>query len=68
MFLDRLVHFVTCREASQLLSQMQDRPLAARERIRLRLHLAICNACSRFGRQLTFLRAALRTYRADPPP
>jgi hypothetical protein len=63
MLLHRLIHFVTCREASELLSQMQDRPLTRRERIRLRLHLAICNHCSRFARQMAFMRRAMRAYR-----
>lgn len=61
--LSRLIHFVSCREASELLSQMQDRPLSRRERIRLRFHLAICDACTRFSRQLAFMREAMRTYR-----
>ena len=63
MLLNRLIHFVTCREASELLSHMQDRPLTRRERVRLRLHLAICTYCSRFARQLSFLREAMRAYR-----
>lgn len=67
MFLHRLVHFVTCREASRMLSRMQDRPLSTGERIRLRLHLAICTACSRFAKQLRFLRTAMRSYRSGPP-
>lgn len=68
MFLSRLTHMVSCKEASRLLSQMQDRPLAPRERIRLRLHLAICTACSRFARQLRMMRAALALYRSDAVP
>jgi len=63
MILSRLIHFVTCREASELLSHMQDRPLTTRERMRLRFHLAICTYCSRFARQLVFLRDAMRAYR-----
>ncbi len=64
MFLHRLTHMVTCREATRLLSQMQDVPLTGGERLRLRLHLAVCNACSRFARQLKFLRRAMRAYRS----
>ena len=65
MNLSRLIHFVTCKEASELLSQMQDRPLTLRERARLRFHLAICTYCSRFARQVRFMRQALRAYRAQ---
>lgn len=60
----RLIHFVTCREASELLSQSQDRPLSIRERLRLRFHLTICDACTRFSHQLAFLREAMRSYRS----
>lgn len=67
MFLHRIVHFVTCKEVSRMLSRMQDHPLSTRERLRLRLHLAICTACSRFAKQIKFVRTALRAYRSDPP-
>jgi hypothetical protein len=46
----------TCKEASQLVSQACDRRLTLRERIGLRLHLLICDACARFARQIRFLR------------
>ena len=36
---------------------------AAWQRIKLRLHLAVCDGCTRFERQMRFLRAAMRTYR-----
>lgn len=52
-----------CKQTSQLLSQAQDRPLGFTERLRMRLHLAICNRCRRVSTQFDFLRAALRRYR-----
>jgi hypothetical protein len=52
----------SCREASALQSQGQDRPLTLRERIRLRAHLALCRGCRNFGRQLFFIRAAMKRY------
>ena len=59
----RLTHMLSCKEASRLLSQAQDRPLALGERVKLRLHLVVCTACTRFGRQLAFMRTALSRYR-----
>ena len=46
---------LTCKHASQLVSQSLDRRLTIRERFMLRLHLLVCNACSRFFMQLTLL-------------
>jgi hypothetical protein len=54
---------ITCKDASRLLSQRQDRALVPLERIRLRLHLLVCDACRRFGAQLVFMRRAMRRYR-----
>ena len=63
MLLHRLTHLVSCREATRLLSQREERRLGPVERAKLALHLSVCTACSRFSRQLAFLRAALRRYR-----
>jgi len=46
------------------MSQAQDRPLSYAERVKLRLHLAACTACTRFSRQMTMLREAMARYRA----
>lgn len=55
-----------CTEATRLLSEAEDRRLAPGERIRLRLHVLACSACRNFGRQLPFLRDAMRAYRMRP--
>ena len=54
---------LTCKEASRLISQSMDRKLTVAQRSALRLHLSVCEACSRFGAQLSSLRAAMRKYR-----
>ena len=59
----KLVHFPSCREVTRLVSQMQDGRIPLLQRIKLRLHLAICDGCTRFERQMRFLRAAMHTYR-----
>jgi len=39
-----------------------DRRLSVPERIRLRLHVGICDACTKFSSQVAFLRRALKAY------
>jgi predicted anti-sigma-YlaC factor YlaD len=53
---------LSCKEASRLVSQSQDRRLGWRERVALRLHLAVCDACREFSRQMAWLRQALRHF------
>ena len=60
----RLTHMLSCKEVSRLLSQQEDRRLALPERVKLRLHLHVCAACTRFARHLVFMREALRRYAA----
>ncbi|MND02760.1 hypothetical protein D3C83_222540 [compost metagenome] len=52
--------FPSCKEVSHLVSQGLDRELGLGERLRLRAHLAICNGCRNFKRQMEFLRRAVR--------
>lgn len=49
---------LSCKEASALLSQGQERRLTAGERLGVRFHLFLCAGCRRFDRQLAVLRAA----------
>ena len=51
---------LSCKEASHLVSEGLDRDLGFFERVRLRLHLAICDGCTNFKKQMDFLRRALR--------
>ena len=51
---------LTCKDASRLVSEGQERSLHLRERLGLRLHLWICVNCRRFERQIRLLRRALR--------
>jgi hypothetical protein len=52
--------WLSCRESARLLSQREDRALGFGERVALRTHLAICQGCHNFSRQLAFLRQAVR--------
>jgi hypothetical protein len=51
---------LTCKEATHLASQGLDRRLGVLERLSLRLHLAVCDGCSRVARQFAFMRKAVR--------
>ena len=51
---------MTCKDASHLISERQDRPLGFRERWSLRMHLWMCVNCRRFARQLALMRQAMR--------
>ena len=51
---------LTCKEATHLVSEGLDRQLGMMERVKLRLHLAICYGCANFSRQLAFIRKALQ--------
>ncbi|HSV16857.1 MAG TPA: zf-HC2 domain-containing protein [Casimicrobiaceae bacterium] len=61
--LHSITHMISCQEASRLLSQRQDRQLRFWERLRLRAHLGLCDICTRFAKQLDFMREALHRYR-----
>lgn len=52
-----------CKQVSALLIAREDRALPWVERVALRLHLAACQACPRFERQLLTMRNALRQWR-----
>jgi len=50
----------TCREVHRLVSEGMDRELSFVERTRVRLHLVVCTACTRFSGQMDLLRKAMR--------
>ena len=51
---------LTCKGASHLVSEGQDRPLRLFENWRLRIHLWMCINCRRFERQIGLMRRLLR--------
>ena len=50
----------TCREVHRLVSEGMDRKLTLIERARMRLHLLVCEACTRFDRQMALIRRAMQ--------
>ncbi len=55
---------LSCKEAAKLMSQRQDRVLSPAEAESLKKHLFVCLNCTRFDRQLDFLRRLAQKYAA----
>ena len=51
---------VTCKEVHRLVSEELDRDLSLMDRVRVHLHLRICDACKNFDGQMRLLRRAMR--------
>jgi predicted anti-sigma-YlaC factor YlaD len=58
---------LSCKQVARLVSQGLDRELGFTERVRLRLHLAICDGCTNFRKQVTFVRAAMAKLAEQSP-
>jgi Putative zinc-finger len=50
---------LNCKQASHLLSQSMERKLPLWQRLSLRIHLMLCDACAQFSLQLETLRLAM---------
>jgi len=57
---------LSCKEVTHLVSAGLDRKLGFAERLRLRLHLAVCDGCSHFTKQMKFIRKAMRELGSRP--
>jgi hypothetical protein len=60
----------TCRQVTALVIAREDRALPWRDRLALRLHMAMCAACPNFERQVITMRNAMKqwkNYEADLP-
>jgi len=53
---------LTCKEVSELVSQSPDRPLSFRERFGIKMHLMMCNLCTRFTKQMQFITKATNKF------
>ena len=57
---------LTCKEASRLSSERLDRKLSVGAWLVLRMHLTLCEGCSRVNGQFQFLRQAMSQLREAP--
>lgn len=53
----------TCKDVAILLIAREDRKLPLTDRLALRLHMVVCEACPRFERQVRTMRQGLQMWR-----
>jgi len=53
----------TCKQVAAILIAREDRRLGRSDWFALRIHLAMCEACPGFERQILLMRAGLRNWR-----
>jgi putative zinc finger protein len=59
---------LSCKDATKLMSQAQDRELSVAERATLKLHLVVCAGCRHFDSQMDLIRRACqRIARGEAP-
>ena len=51
-----------CKEVTRMVSESMDRKLLLYQRIGIRIHLLMCKFCTRYQRQLSFLKETIRFY------
>ena len=54
---------ISCREATRILLQSEDRNVPLAERLVMRLHQRTCSNCRRFARQVELMRKASARWR-----
>ena len=55
---------LSCRESASLLLRAQDVQLSMVQKLQVRLHLAMCGACTNFNKQVKVMRGAMDPWRA----
>jgi hypothetical protein len=53
----------TCKEVTSLVVAQQDHPLRLNERLVLKMHLAICENCTRLDQQMLRIRSGFKQWR-----
>lgn len=54
-----------CHHAHRLAVKSMDMPLVWHERVRLRMHLFVCDMCRSFVQEMNTLRGAMRSWGRD---
>lgn len=55
----------TCKEVAALVVAREDRDLSLSDRLALRMHMAMCDACPKFEHQMRAMRNGMRAWRND---
>lgn len=53
---------LNCHDATRLISESQEHPLAVRQKMALKVHLLMCTGCKNFSLQIPFISRAMRAY------
>jgi len=53
----------SCREAAALVIAREDQKLKFADRVALKLHMAVCQACPEFENQVLTMRSAMQHWR-----
>ena len=53
----------TCKEVTALVVAREDRALSKSEQLMLRIHMAMCQCCPRFERQMFTMRSDMKQWR-----
>lgn len=56
---------ISCREATYLISRNREKPIGLRARLKLLVHLIICEYCRRFMRQTRTIEIHARKLQSD---
>ncbi len=54
-----------CKDASVLLTRMQDEPLSKSDRLALKFHVMICKPCRRFKKQLELIKRVMSVFKSN---
>lgn len=54
---------LTCRDATRLMSEEQERHLTVGERAAVRMHNLMCRGCSNYRKHIAFIRRAAKVVR-----
>ncbi|HTC00998.1 MAG TPA: hypothetical protein VK705_09975 [Ferruginibacter sp.] len=64
----KITHIIvlSCRKATQLIEKKLHTELSARERVQLKLHKGICDACTLYEKQVVFIEKILKKDSTTP--
>lgn len=63
----KLLGIYSCKEASRLISDAQERPLSLVEKFNVYIHLLICESCINYNKHLKFIRKAIISVKDKAP-
>ena len=59
--------FLSCLKATELIEKKLHVKLSIKEKLRLKMHKSMCNACRRYDKQSKIIDNVLKNYNSDMP-